>query len=158
MSIINPHRLLTKAGMTRLLASIDGSLLGGYWNEADVSLVKAAEVAPDGKSILSRELGETGLETPVTLTMGTVVRESEAGKVYLPSTAMTWTAAAVTGPQTIVGVLFGLANTAADSWGYCQFDDPIVIDEDGEVITLYLEFGFDGQSFYVTPRIVEFGA
>lgn len=158
MPVLNPKRLLTMGGQMTLLARLVGAEIDGPFHNLKLWLVSAAEVSPDTRTITDLTLAGRGLAPGVVMTMAAAGVVSDTGKAYRTSQVVTATADDDPDPVTVVGVLLGSDGTKETAMAYAQLDDPITVDEEGERIVFALEFGFDGQDFYVAPRVLPMGA
>lgn len=157
MPITNPKRMLTTKGMKALLNSLDMVADDGPFKGAKCFAVVAAAVAPNGRELTSVTVGVEGLQTGANLVLLGEPLSSQWGKVYKISTIITNTVASPTGAQTVVGILIGSDTTIANALAYLELEEPVTIDEDGEAIRYSVEFGFNGQAFYVVPRVLADG-
>lgn len=157
MPILNPKRILTRKGMTALLNALTDDEAGAVFFEVVAKPVLAADISPDDLTINSVTPGTFGLQTAVSMpgTQGTFL--SSSGKVYTATDIFSFTVTTPTESQTIVGILISTDGTAANALAYVELEEPVTLDEDGEILALMMEFGFDGQTFYIVPRVMPIG-
>jgi hypothetical protein len=155
--ILNPKRILTEEGMRRILGALQHAPapgpLGGFYAYA----VLSATLSPDQRKLTAVTMGTDNLEVPQELTLSVPVHTSEAGKTYRASGVISFEVSSPTGPQTIVGIMVSNSDTYEDAVAYLELDQPVTLDADGEFLSIAIEFGFDGQTFYVMPRVLPIG-
>ncbi len=157
MPILNPERVLTVAGRTALLAYLNGDAISGPFFGAKAYGVVDAVLDPVLKNVTAVTLGDHGLQTGVDLADFGAPVMSPTGKLYIKSGLIDFSVTAPIAPQTVVGVLIGPDAVAANALAYLQLADGVTLDETGETLELVIEMGFDGQAFYVTPRVIPLG-
>ena len=157
MSILNPRRLMTKSGRSNFLTSLVQMGADGFGTTFKIKPVLSVNVTPGDESLTDVVYGSDGLDVTKTVDLTETVSQSPTGKVYFAFPLQTWTLGADPEPQTVIGFVFGGAgNTSVDD-GFVELDEPIALDEQGETLKATIEFGFDGQQFYVTPRVLPIG-
>jgi hypothetical protein len=157
MPLLNPKRILTPNGKAALLAVMMGDAVNGPFFEAQSHAVVDVEIEALTDEITSRTLGTHGLQTNRPLGDVVAVLTSSAGKVYAYTDPITYSVTSPTGSQAVKGILLSTDGTAAGALAYLELDDEVVLDQTGEGVIVSVEFGFDGQSFYIVPRVLPLG-
>lgn len=157
MPILNPRRIVTKIGKVAILSQMDGLAIAGAFEGYSAYLVTAFEIQPITDDVLSMTLAGFGLGAPQEITPFTDPVSSVANKTYIASPVLTFTAVAITEAQVCIGVAIGDEAEVGNMTAFLEFDDPITLDENGETLTLAVEIGFAGQTFYLAPRVLPLG-
>lgn len=157
MPTLNPKRVLTPLGKRTLIQDLTREDFTGMFGGALVFPLVACDVDPVTNALISPTKGVTGLQTGVALGMLVGAFETSPGKPYCQSDVLTWTLATPTGPQTVVGLCIAAGPDLATALAYLEFDDAVTLDENGEKLRAFVEWGFDGDTFYILPRHVPAG-
>lgn len=155
---INPKRILTQLGINALLNS--GATDGGSGPLALTSahLLTAVTVDPGDRVVSAYTKAVEGMGAAVPLGTFSDPVTSDSGNTYVASELLEWTAAGVTGSQAVIGVMVSLTSTIGDIQAFLEFDEPVVVDENGETIEMKIEFGYGVSGLYLVPRLIALGS
>lgn len=157
MPILNPRRMLTRLGRSYFLTCLQQTSPEGWADGLKAYPVQAIEIDPDDTLITSATIGTDGLQTGFTVTLADPVTNSSSGKIYRVSSLIEAKLSTGSAAQTIIGVMLGTSNSTNTAIGFLEFDEPITVDQMGEGLLFAVELGFDGQTFYVRPRVLPAG-
>lgn len=157
MSVLNPKRILTPLGKSTILSKLYAASGGGALTGTLAYLVTAVTVGSDGSTIEDVTLATNGMEVASEVTMSSAVMISDTGKTYQCSETITNTMTSPALEQTIIGVLLSEDGEASTAYAYLELEDPRTVDQVGENFVYAVEFGFDGQDFYLAPRVLPAG-
>lgn len=157
MPILNPRRVLTRSLQEGVLAALWSPTLPGPLSTAKVFAVTAATISADTRTVESVTLGVQGLQTGRDFGQFGDAAESQTGKVYGATEPLLFATVNPTAAQTVIGVMVGPDNNPANAQAFLEFDEAVTFDENTEKTYVCIEAGFDGQEFYMVPRVMPLG-
>lgn len=153
----SPRRVLTPKGKKALLDSLMADGIDGFLYLKQARLVNAVTINVLTDEIEAVTVAGEGVGTGVTLELFTAVATYDSGKVAGASLVLAGIHGAGNTPVTVTGVMIGTDATKENALVYLDFDAPVTLDEPAEAIQYAIEWGFDGQTFYVVPRVLPIG-
>ena len=154
----NLVRVLTRAGKKAILKALVTVPAAAYLSGLQLKLVTAIELSAGNDEITSKEWAVGGLGSSYAAQFSTLQQTSGSGKTYCRSMAQNFAQSAGQPTQTVIGVVMYESGTPDVDIAYLEFDEPVEVDETGETVVMCVEAGFDGQSFYMLPRVLPLGS
>lgn len=157
MPLFNPRRMLTKFGKTLLLDSSAAAATDGWIKAMKVFAVLGVTINPVTDELTALVQPGFAMDGPYTPTWTGPTVTASSGKVYKASSVVTISPTSPTEDVPVIGVVLGLSATPAEVAAFLEFDDTVHLDETSELLRLCIEEGFDGQKYYVVPRLLPLG-
>ena len=157
MPILNPRRILTRHGREQFLMAMSGADNPGVLEGLKVFAVTSVTVASDNSTLSDAVAAADGAGTARTVGEWSDSMMSASGKIFRSSDLLSFAVTTTAITQDVIGVVLAETNLTTGVMGFLEFDDPITLDENGELFQMSVEVGFDGQTFYLVPRILPLG-